>query len=68
MNQVQMRPFELILRQDVATAARNPLECHPDKNTANKMQEMPKMDPSGPSLRAPGAVGAALKGCIHWLS
>ena len=43
MKQVQVPPFELILRQDVAKASRNPLECLPAPKTANKYEKMSKM-------------------------
>ena len=38
MNQVQVAPFGLILRQDGATASRNPLECLPAPKTAKKLK------------------------------
>ena len=45
MKQVQVPPFELILRQDVATAPIHPLECLPAPKTANKSAKNEKKGP-----------------------
>ena len=47
MNGVKVCPFGLILRQEVATASRNPLECLPPPKTVKKTEKMRKM-PRGP--------------------
>ena len=39
MKQIQEPPFELTLRQDVAMASRNPLECLPAPQNGNKNME-----------------------------
>ena len=55
MDQVQVPPFELILRQDGATASRNPLECLPAPKTAKKSKKHRKMTPGPWGPWGPGA-------------
>ena len=45
MNGVQVPRFRLILREDGATASRNPLECLPAPKTAKKYKQIAKMTP-----------------------
>ena len=78
MNRVQVCPFGLILRQEVATAFRNPMECLPPSKTAKKQEKMRKMPraPLGPwgPLGAPYcppwhcAAVQHLRCILHWSS
>ncbi len=55
MNQVQVPPFGLILRQDVAMATRNPLECLRAFKIVEKMQKNAQNEP--PWAHPRGALG-----------
>ena len=61
MNGVKVCPFGLILRQDGATASRNPLECLPPPKTAKKHEKIRKMPRA---LRALGGPWGPL--CPPW--
>ena len=58
MNGVKVCRFGLILRQEVATASRNPLECLPLSKTAKKPEKMRKMPQGG--LGPWGPLGAPI--------
>ena len=53
MNQVQVPPFELKLRQHGATPPRNPLECPPPPKTAPKIQKSTQIHQMGGACSPP---------------
>ncbi len=66
MNEVQVLPFELILRQDVATGSGNPLECLLDQKLAKNLKMHENMPPWCPPS-SPWRCGTSLEGSLDWL-